>query len=72
MPKFFVSLSGITGDSIILSGEDAAHIAKTLRMRKGDALTVCDGEGTDYACTLLSVSPDIVEAKIESGAPCPG
>lgn len=72
MPKFFVSPSGITGDSIILSGEDAAHIAKTLRMRKGDALTVCDGEGTDYACTLLSVSPDIVEARIESGAPCPG
>ncbi len=72
MPKFFVSPSDITGETIVLSGEDAAHIAKTLRMRRGDALTVCDGEGTDYGCTLLSVSPELVEAKIVSSALCPG
>ena len=33
---------------------DAAHI-KALRLRVGDELTVCDGEGTDYAVRLTSV-----------------
>ena len=72
MPKFFVSPSEITGDVLALRGEDAAHIAKTLRMRAGESLTVCDGEGTDYLCTLMSVSPELAEAKIESSALCPG
>ncbi|MBQ3879395.1 MAG: 16S rRNA (uracil(1498)-N(3))-methyltransferase, partial [Oscillospiraceae bacterium] len=72
MPKFFVSSVGLQGDSVILHGEDAAHIAKTLRMRAGDPLTVCDGAGTDYLCTLLSVSPECAEARLDASMPCPG
>ena len=30
--------------------------ARVLRLKNGDAVTVCDGEGTDYACTVSDTS----------------
>ncbi len=71
MPKFFIDPGEAGEDSLVLTGDSAAHIAKTLRMRPGDALTVCDGENTDYACRIVSVSPALVEAEILSSTPCP-
>ena len=65
MPKFFVSPSEIGEEIIVLRGDDAAHIAKTLRMRKGETLTICDGAGNDYLCCILSANPALVEVKIE-------
>ena len=72
MPKFFVDPGAVGETSLILTGDDAAHIAKTLRMRPGEQLTVCDGDSCDYVCRLLTVSPSQVEAEILSRAPCPG
>ena len=45
MPRFFTHT--ITGDLAQIEGPDASHIALSLRMRRGEELTVCDGEGTD-------------------------
>lgn len=46
MPRFFVdSLS--EGDSLLLTGETARHISRSLRMKAGDELILCDGAGTD-------------------------
>ena len=52
MPRFFVSKENINEEERIISilGEDAFHIARSLRMAVGDDLTVCDGEGRDYEC----------------------
>lgn len=55
MPRFFVDKAAIGADFFILTGENAAH-AKVLRLKNGDAVTVCDGEGTDYRCTVSDVS----------------
>ena len=52
MPRFFVKNEQIEGDVIRLFGDDARHIARSLRMAVGDGLTVSDGEGTDYICRL--------------------
>lgn len=71
MPKFFVSPSEIGEEIIVLRGDDAAHIAKTLRMRKGETLTICDGAGNDYLCCILSANPALVEVKIEESMPSP-
>lgn len=54
MPRFFVSPQNIKNENIIVSGEDAKHIKTVLRMREGESLTVCDGCGMDYECSINS------------------
>ena len=59
MPRFF--LEPPVMEPIVLQGENARHIALSLRMKAGDALTVCDGQGTDFECTIASITPQQVE-----------
>ncbi len=63
MPRFF--LENADGDTLTIRGGDARHIACSLRMQVGDALTVCNGKGEDFYCTVSAVSPEIVELKVE-------
>lgn len=58
MPRFF--LENAKGETLLIEGQDARHIACSLRMKEGDALTVCNGKGTDFECVLASVTPDCV------------
>ena len=43
MPRFFVDqpLEG----QVFLGGEDGRHLAKSLRVRPGEEVTLCDGRG---------------------------
>lgn len=59
MARFFVSPDALCGDFIVLEGENAAH-AKVLRLRQGEQVTVCDGQGNECLCTVSDVSPNIV------------
>ena len=65
MPRFFVNRDNITDDIIHILDDDAYHIARSLRMAVGDSLTVSDGEGTDYICTLTKIRDEECECKIE-------
>lgn len=67
MPRFFVD--AITGETFCLTGENAAHAAKSLRMRVGEELTICDQSGVDHHCRITSVSPDEVTGVVEHSAP---
>lgn len=62
MPRFFTG--PIAGTLFRITGPDATHIAKSLRMRPGESLTLCDGLGLDYQCVIQSISPDAVEGKV--------
>lgn len=68
MPKFFVSADTIQGGFLVLSGENATH-AKVLRLKSGDSVTVCDGDGCDYACTVSDVSPGRISLVVHSQSP---
>ena len=46
MPRFFVPRAELGENFLVLRGENAAH-ARVLRLKNGDAVTVCDGEGED-------------------------
>lgn len=56
MPRFFLPPSDCRGDFIALSGGDAYHVSRSLRMAVGDGLTVCDGSGSDIVCVIDSFS----------------
>ena len=65
MPKFFLSAEAVTGDTLVLTGEQYNH-AKVLRLRTGDAVIVCDGRGTDYRCTVSEVCEGEMILQIDS------
>lgn len=66
MPKFFLPAENIGDTAIVITGGDARHIAASLRMTKGDKLTVCDFSGHEYDCVIVSALPDTVRAEILS------
>ena len=58
MPRFFVPSDNFSEREVRITGEDAFHIARALRMAVGDALTVCDMHGSEYACELTRIRDD--------------
>ena len=67
MPRFFVE--GRPQGEVLLGGEDGRHIVRSLRMRPGEALTLCDGQGTDYACTIVSAQGESALVRVEEAFP---
>lgn len=64
MPNFFVNPEDIKDGEVRIFGDDARHIARSLRMAEGDAITVCDGEGTQYSATLTRIRDEECTAAI--------
>ncbi len=64
MPRFFVSPSQISADTVCITGEDVVHITRVLRMKAGDPLEICDGCGNDYDAVIQSVGKAQVVSKI--------
>ena len=62
MQKLFLDYT--PENEIILDGEEARHIAKSLRMKVGDMLTVTDGNGNDFGCQIETVTKDTVTLKV--------
>ncbi len=66
MPKFFVKQDQIEENIVTLCGDDAFHISRSLRMAKGEHITVTDEETQEYDCVLSDFLPDCVRAEIVS------
>jgi 16S rRNA (uracil1498-N3)-methyltransferase len=77
MPRFFLSSGAPENGTFIITGDDAKNISFSLRMRRGEHLVVCDGEGTDYDCeitdmdgqqvvlTILRAQPTVTESPVK-------
>ena len=63
MPRFFKEFFE---NEPFIEGDDAKHIAKSLRMRVGEALTVCDTKGNDYNCTISAVLDGRIELDVNN------
>lgn len=61
MPRFFKEFFE---DDPVITGADASHITKSLRMTVGEKLTVCDTHGKDFECEICSVSDEKTVLKI--------
>ena len=68
MPRFFVPKQEIGSSFLVLTGENAAH-AKVLRLKNGDDVTICHGEGTDYICTVSDVANGQISLVVHSADP---
>ena len=70
MPRFFIAGTNYKGGMAVIRGRDAEHV-RVLRMRPGEELTICDTQGTDYKCRLVSADPEQVEAEVLEVVKCP-
>ena len=58
MPRFFITPP--EGEIVTITGENAVHISRSLRMRPGERVTLSDGEGFDYEAELLSTGSEVI------------
>ena len=62
MQKLFVDF--VPQGIVTLDEERSRHIAKSLRMRVGDMLTLSAGDGKDYGCIIESIDSKNVTLKV--------
>ena len=67
MPRFFVD--DVLGNTTHISGDDAKHIAKSLRMKVGDTITLCDRNSIEYDCEITEIDAAI-KLNVLSSKPC--
>lgn len=64
MTRFFVTPVELQPDFLVLTGENAQH-AKVLRIKCGEEVLVCDGQGGEAVCTVSDVSPGQVSLVVK-------
>lgn len=64
MPRFFVKNEQIKELRAEIFGDDARHIARSLRMREGDEVSLCDEDGGEYRATLTKIRDELCELDI--------
>lgn len=57
MVRFFVEPEQMQSNFITLTGANAAH-GKVLRLKTGEKVLVCDGEGNECVCTIIEYSSE--------------
>ena len=66
MHRFYVSKEQIHENNITIIGQDVNHIKNVLRMKPGDGIIICDGQGKDCYCIINRVCDNQVTAVIKS------
>lgn len=59
----------IAGGIVTLNQEESGHCVRVLRHRVGDSISVIDGKGTLYECTLTEADARKARARIEETLP---
>jgi 16S rRNA (uracil1498-N3)-methyltransferase len=59
MARFFVEPDELHGETITLTGDNAAH-AKVLRLKQGEEVLVCDGQGAECVCSVAGFEGSVV------------
>jgi len=58
MPRFFVP--DINSDKVTITGEDAKHMIKSLRLSVNEEITLCDGKGFDYHGKISEITDAVL------------
>jgi len=69
MARFFVTDE--VSSQYVITGENAAHIIRSLRMKIGEELVLCDTQSTDHVCKISEIRGDSLLVDIISKSPCP-
>ena len=65
MVRFFVAPEQLEQNFVVLTGENAAH-GKVLRLKCGENVLICDGQGRECVCTVSDVSAGQISLVVNS------
>ncbi|CAI6017820.1 RsmE family RNA methyltransferase [Cohnella sp. JJ-181] len=64
MQRYFVEPGQMSGDAVVLLGEDARHLATVMRSKPGDEIIACDGSGRDCLAEIVNIENGRIEARV--------
>lgn len=64
MSHFFINSAQVTGDTLLIVGDDVNHMKNVLRMRAGEHFSAADEQGMCYQCVVEALEKQQVTAKI--------
>ncbi|NOX33231.1 MAG: 16S rRNA (uracil(1498)-N(3))-methyltransferase [Deltaproteobacteria bacterium] len=64
MQKFIIPKIDPIPSKVCISGQDARHISRVLRLTTGDQINITNGQGKDYTAAITAVSNGHVEINI--------
>ncbi len=67
MVRFFVTPEDLACETVTLNGENAQH-AWVLRLKEGEQLCVCDGQGKEAVCCVLRITPKFTDLEVTNRA----
>ena len=71
MRRFFVEQLPSQGETLVITGSEARHITKVLRMGQGDRVILMDPKGTRFQAIIASVGTKGVSVTLEKALPPP-
>ena len=66
MHRFYLPPCSNDGPFLTLTDREAHHASRVLRLRRGDAATVLDGQGTVKECVVAEVARDTVRLEVRA------
>ena len=63
MTRFFVEAAELAAKRVTLTGENAKH-AKVLRLKSGEQVLICDGQGNECLCAVETMDDGRVELAV--------
>lgn len=66
MHRFYVKDVQIQDENITITGPDVNHIKNVLRLKQGEQIIICDGQGKDCYCIINKVLDTEVIANLQS------
>ena len=62
MHRVFTDEKNVNNENkfLTVAGDDAYHLIKVMRIKKGDRVVVCDKNNTDYVCEAAHINKDSV------------
>lgn len=64
MQRYFVAPEQMRDGVVTITGEDAHHAARVMRMKPDDRLIACDGQGRTTLAAVLEASPQEIRAEV--------
>lgn len=70
MDWFFTDERPAVGDTVTVTGEDALHITRSLRMSVGEVITLCDPDRREHLCKIEAISSEGVTVRVSEAKDC--
>ena len=64
MPRFFAPVNSFENGSIHLDEDETRHLRDVLRLHVGDEVSVFDGEGREYHCSIVEIGKKVSDVVI--------